>query len=173
MKRFAVLSVLLILLGVSVHAGAAENVKIAYVDLQEALNSSDAGKEAKALFKTEVDRIQAQIDVKQKELKKLKDELEKQGLLLSPETRNAREKEYQEKLKNFQRFVQDSQEELQNKDAKLTRKVLMELHEVIIKFGKEKGYTAIFEKGESNLLYAPKEIDITSEVVKRYNESGK
>ena len=57
---------------------ASGDVKVAYVDLQEALNSSDAGKKAKDVFKVEMDRLQKDLDQRQNELKKTGEELEKQ-----------------------------------------------------------------------------------------------
>ena len=82
-------------------------------------------------------------------------------------------KEYQDRLKQFQRFYEDSQDQLQQKDAQLTRKILIELRKVIASLGREDGYTIILEKGESNILYATDSIDLTAEVVRRYNESRK
>lgn len=152
---------------------SAEEVLIGYVDLQEALNSSNAGKEARQVFKVEVDRIQKDLDKRQEELKKMKEELEKKALLLSEETRVAKEQAYQEKLKSFQRFYQDAQDELKGKDSQLTRNIIIDLRKVISKLGQEKGYTLILERSESNLLFASEKIDLTSEVVKMANEGKK
>ncbi len=173
MKKFIAVSLFFALLLPAGMSVAAEGSRIVYVDLQEALNASEAGKEARQLFKVEVDRIQKDLDKQQDELKEMKDELEKKAFLLSEETRVKKEKEYQEKLKKFQRFYQDAQEELKSKDAQLTRNILMDLRKVITKLGQEGGYTMILEKHESNVLYAPEEIDITSQVVKRFNEGKK
>jgi len=168
-KLFSVI-IAFLFMGAASYAGAADSVKIGYVDMQEALNTSDAGKKAKEVFKSEVDRLQKDLDKQQEELKKMNEELEKQAFLLSEETRSKKEKEYQEKLKRFKRFYQDSQEKLQEKDAQLTRKIIIDLRKIIEDLGAEQGYTLILEKSESNLLYADKGADITGEVVKRYNE---
>jgi outer membrane protein len=93
-------------------SASAEETKLGYVDLQSALSSSNAGKSAREMFKGEVDRIQKDLDVKQNDLTRLKDELENQGLLLSAEAKVKKEKEYQDKLKAVQRYYQDAQEEL-------------------------------------------------------------
>ena len=173
MKRLFSMMVVCMLLGTASLAGAEGTMKIAYVDMQEALNTADAGKKAKEVFKGEVDRLQKDLDKQQEELKSMNEELEKQAYLLSDETRAKKEKEYQEKLKNFKRFYQDSQEKLQEKDAQLTRKIIIDLRKIIEELGKEKGYTLIFEKSESSLLYADKGIDLTGEVVKKYNAKSK
>jgi len=148
----------------------AEDAGLAYVDLQAALSSSDAGKSARQMFKVEVDRIQKDLDVKQNDLTRLKDELEKQGFLLSEEAKAEKEREYQDKLKAVQRFYQDAQEELQGKDTELTRSILVDLRRIITDIGREKGYVMILEKNESSVLFARESADLTGEVIKRLNE---
>lgn len=173
MKKIIGITICFVLLLMASLSIASEGNRVVYVDLQEALNSADSGKKAKEIFKVEVDRIQKDLDKKQDELKSMKDDLEKKALLLSEETRVKKEQEYQEKLKKFQRFYQDAQDKLKSKDEQLTRNIMIDLRKVITRLGQEKGYAMILEKNESNVLYAPRENDITSEVVKRLNEGVK
>jgi len=172
-KKFFSIVITSFLIGNASYAIADKIIKIGYVDMQEALNVSEAGKKAKDVFKGEVDRMQKDLDKQQADLKKMNEELEKQAFLLSEETRAKKEKEYQEKLKNFKRFYQDSQEKLQEKDAQLTRKIIIDLRKIIEEMGSAQGYTLIFEKNESSLLYADKGVDLTNEVVKKYNAKKK
>jgi len=173
MKKLACINLVIVFLVAFSGSVQAAEIKVAYVDMQEALNISEAGKKAKEVFKGEVDRLQKDLDKHQAELKAMNDELEKQSLILSEETRLKKEKEYQEKLKEFQRFYQDSQEKLQEKDAQLTRTIIIDLRNIIAGMGRDKGYTFILEKNESNMLYADKSIDLTADVVKKYNERSK
>ena len=78
----------------------AADLKIGYVDMQRALTGSEAGKEAKEQLAAKVKKYQDEINVKQEDLKKLKDELEKQGALLQDTVRAAKEKDYQNKDKS-------------------------------------------------------------------------
>ena len=150
----------------------AADLKLGYIDMQRALNGSEAGKEAKEQLAARVKKFQDEINVKQDELKKLKEELEKQGMLLSDSARSSKEKEYQNKLKDFQRFTKDAQDELQGKDEELTRKILEGMEKVINEYGKQKGYTFIFVKNES-MLFVDEKANITEEVLKLYNSSRK
>jgi outer membrane protein len=171
MKRLIGLMLALFLLTV-VPALSAE-VKLGFVDLQKALNLSESGKAAKEKIQKKVKEHEGAIDARQKELKKLKDELEKQALLLSDEARGAKERDYQQKLKEFQRYTKDIQEELQQKDADFTRQILEELFTVIKGIGEKEGYTMIFEQSESSLLYADDKIDLTDKVIKVYDAQAK
>ncbi|BCS52435.1 OmpH family outer membrane protein [Geobacter sp. SVR] len=146
--------------------------KIGYIDMQRAINTSEAGKEAKEQLAARLKKYQDEINVRQDDLKRLKEELEKQGVLLSETARASKEKDYQQKLKEFQRFTKDAQDELQGKDEEYTRKILEAMEKVIQEFGRNNGYTFIFVKNEG-MLYADDKADLTNEVLKLFNASRK
>ena len=83
MKRLMLLIVVLLILCAVPVAMAADAMKIGYVDLQKALNMSAAGKAAKEKMKAKFKDYDADVQKKQEELKKLKDDLEKQAMLIS------------------------------------------------------------------------------------------
>ncbi|MDO9307543.1 MAG: OmpH family outer membrane protein [Deltaproteobacteria bacterium] len=150
----------------------AADVKLGYIDMQRALNGSEAGKEAKEQLAARVKKYQDEINIKQEDLKKLKDELEKQGMLLSESARASKEKDYQNKLKDFQRFTKDAQDELQGKDEEFTRKILEGMEKVIQEYGRKNGFTFIFVKNES-MLFVDDKSDLTEEVLKLFNANRK
>lgn len=151
----------------------AADLKLGYIDMQRALNASDAGKEAKEQLAARVKKYQEEINTKQEDIKKLKDELEKQGMLLSESTRAAKEKDYQQRLKEFQRFTKDAQDELQAKDEEFTRRILEVMERVILEFGSKNGYTFILDKNVAGVLFADEKADVTEEVLKLLNASRK
>lgn len=150
----------------------AQDFKIGYVDLQKALNESEAGKKAKNVFKAEVDRMEQSLERRKGEVEKLKDELEKKGLLLKEEERDSLERDYRQKLRDFERQYKDSQQELQIKDRELTGRILEELRQVIYDMGEQGNYTLILEGNNTVVLYGSKAIDLTETVIKTYNTRG-
>ena len=158
--------------GIAAAPAFAADLKLGYIDMQRALNSSEAGKEAKEQLAARVKKYQEEINTKQEDIKKLKDELEKQGMLLSESSRAAKEKDYQQRLKEFQRFTKDAQEELQGKDEEFTRKILEGMEKIIQEFGRKNGYTFIFVKNEG-MLFVDDKVDVTEEVLKLLNSSRK
>jgi outer membrane protein len=150
----------------------AEDIKIGYVDLQKALNESEAGKKAKETFKAEVNRMESSLEKRKQELEKLKDELEKKGLLLKEEERDSLERDYRQKLRDFERQYKDSQQELQIKDRELTGRILEDLRQVIQDMGEQGSYTVILEGNNTVVLYGAKAIDLTETVIKSYNQKG-
>jgi outer membrane protein len=150
-------------------AGARADLKLGYVDLQRALNESDAGKAAKERFKAQVDRLQVDLKKKKDALDSMKEQLEKKASVMKPEEARNLESDYQKKLRDFERAYKDSQGELQQKDNELTVELLKELQVVIEEFGKEQGYSIILEQSSSSVLYGASDLDLTDQIIARYN----
>src|SRR5437762_1575327 len=87
--------------------------KIGYVDLQRALNESDAGKRAKEEFKVQVDKLQGSLKKQKDDIDSLKEQLEKKALVMKEEERANLEDDYRKKLRDFERNYKDSQADLQ------------------------------------------------------------
>ncbi|MGZ3525755.1 MAG: OmpH family outer membrane protein [Thermodesulfobacteriota bacterium] len=151
----------------------AADLKVAYVDIQKAVNDSNAGKEAKKAITKDVEKFQHLVADKQKELQALKESLDKQVLMLTPDARANKEKEYQNKLREFQRWGEDTQNEVNQKRMEMERNISAALIKVIQKIGADEGYTVILEKNESIVLYVAKSIDITDRVIKAYDAQKK
>jgi outer membrane protein len=151
----------------------AADLKVAYVDIQKAINECNAGKDAKKAITKDVERIQRLSAEKQKELQTMKESFEKQTLMLIPEARGSKEKEYQNKLRDFQRWMDDTQNEMNQKRMEMERNISTGLVKVIQKVGADEGYTIILEKNESIVLYASKSLDITDRVIKAYDAQKK
>lgn len=151
----------------------AADFKIAYVDIQRAVNECNAGKDAKKAITKEVEKFQRQIADKQKELQTMKESLEKQAPMLNTDARANREKEYQNKLREFQRWGEDTQNEINQKRMEMERNISIGLQKVIQKVGADEGYTFILEKNESVVLYISKTIDMTDRVIKAHDAQKK
>jgi len=164
MKKIALLMMVAVAL-LAARAQAA-NVKIGYVDVQRVLADSKRGQEAKKEIEARGAELNQEFLKRQQEVKALKEELERKGTLLSEEARKEKEREYQKKVKELERFVKDSREELRQMEREVTTQILKEVEKIINELGKEKGYTLILEKQRSFILYAPEEIDLTDEVIK-------
>jgi len=144
----------------------AEPVKVAYVDLQRALNFCEAGKEAKKVMALEMEKMQKNFAGKQKELEKIKEDLEKRGAVLSETARREREREFQTKLRDLQRLQRDYEEELRRKERELSERIMKNLAAIVQKMGEEGKYTLILEKSQSGIIYSPSALDLTEELIR-------
>ncbi|MBI5327077.1 MAG: OmpH family outer membrane protein [Deltaproteobacteria bacterium] len=82
----------------------AAELKIGYINLQRALNDSLAGKAAFAELEAETQKRQEKVDVKQEEIKKLNEEVEKKRVVWSEDMKEQKHKELQARMQEFQRF---------------------------------------------------------------------
>lgn len=157
------------LLAVVSTAAASADLKVAFVDMQRALNDSNAGKKAKGQFTSEISRLQTRLQRQQQEVESLKDELDRKGPLMRDDERRNLQDDYTRKLRDFERNYKDSKDELQQKDREVTGAIIRDLAYVVRNVGERDGYTLVMEKG--SLLWAAPSIDITDEVIREYNAS--
>jgi len=166
--------IILTLIALSLFAGPAlAETKIAYVDLQKALNLSKAGVAAKNKIAEQVKKYETEFKIKQEDLQKLKTELEKQAVLLSDSAKAQKERDFQQNVKELQRFQKDVKEVLQQQDADATKQILNELFEILQKLGKDKGYSMVIEKNEGAVIYADESVDLTDELIKAFDAAQK
>jgi outer membrane protein len=69
--------------------------------------------------------------------------------------------------------VDDSNRELQEKEALLRNTILKDLGQIVEKIGKEEKFSLILEKNDSLLLYAADTIDLTEIVIKQYDAQSR
>ena len=173
-KKVAMWVGMVILVGAwLVGPGWANELKIGSVDIQKAVNECVAGKDAKKKIMAEVEKFQRQVGDKQKELQALKESLEKQAPMLTAEARATKEKDYQNKLKEFQRWGEDTQNELNQKRMEAERKIAVDLFKVVQKIGADDNYTVILERNENIVLFVNKSTDLTDRVIRAYDGQKK
>ena len=173
MRRRWILLLAVFMTGSLIASGAEAEMKIGVVDLQKAMELSEEGQKAKAVFQKKVERVQSDLKAKQDELAMLKEEIDRQSLLLSEEARIEKQSSYQIGLKDFKRLYEDAQEELRREDAKLSEKILKELQTIIEDFGEKQKYDLILEKTQSGLMHRNSNLDITSKIILLYDDSKK
>jgi outer membrane protein len=172
-KRVLTIVGIIVILGGWIGSSLAAELKAGYVDIQKALNECNAGKEAKKAMGKEMEKLQHLVTEKQKEIQTMKETFEKQAPMLSQDARATKEKEFQNKVRDYQRWLEDSQKEIQQKGAELEKRILADLQKVIQKIGTDDGYTFILERNENIVLFASKAIDVTDRVIKAYDGQKK
>lgn len=171
MKKFGVVIFLMLFFVVAQNVQA--QIKIGVVNLQRALDESVAGKKAVEDMRAIFESKQKTINKRKSDLKQMQQELNSQSSLLSDEAKREKMNLYQQEMKELQRLVQDSNEELRRKESELVGKIARELRGVVRSLGKELGYDLILEYQEGGVLYNSSAVDITSQVIARYDKEQK
>lgn len=143
--------------------------KIAVIDVERILTESEAGKRALAELTALQKSKQEQGQALQAEINQLKQKALDGKLALAEDKLREIEVQVEEKTIALQRFSDDATRELTKRRDDVLGAVEQGIFPVINVVGKEGGYTLIFNKFRSGLLYADEAVDITETVIQRYN----
>ncbi|GAC1449271.1 MAG: hypothetical protein PVSMB11_10650 [Desulfuromonadaceae bacterium] len=102
-------------------AATVQTARIGYVDIARIFTESERGKVFKALLFAKKDKLQEKYNGKKKQLDKLKASIEAKVAAMTPQQREAKSKEFQKKVEEFQKFAHTSEEELLALQEKETR----------------------------------------------------
>ena len=161
---------LMLLLGGNVARSDAAGSRIGYVDVQRVIVRSVAGVAAREQLEKDKVVMQKDVDNRKIEVDKLREEMEKKGLVLSAESRREKEETLQRKVRDLRRLAEDLEKELQKKEQQATQRILQELTGIIEKMGKERGFLLIVERRSGGVIYGDPEGDVTDEVIKLYDQ---
>jgi outer membrane protein len=153
------------------YAIAAE--KIGIIDMREIMLKSDAGKKAAEDFGKLYEKDKIMIQKKETEMRKLKEDLDKQRSVLTESAMKEKEAAYQKKFRDYQLMVKDANEELQSRDQELSKKLVPDILKVIQAIGDKEKYTLIIDIGTSPVAYFAKENNLTQKVIEEFNKTFK
>jgi outer membrane protein len=145
--------------------------KIAFVDLQRALEETKDGQAAKAKLKSDFDQKQKELDAKQDELKKMKDDFDKKSSLMKDDAKQKMQQDMQQRLMQLQETYARLQGDLQKREAEATRGILAKLSGVVQKIAERDHFVMVLERS-SSVVYGQPSLDITNEVIRTYNTGG-
>jgi outer membrane protein len=114
--------------------------------------------------------MQKKLDARQEELLKFKEELDKQGMMLSLDAREDKEKEFERRKRELKYYYEDLTEEMRKEEAEARGNIVKELEKVVSDIGAKGGYRMILERRTSGVMYFDKAIDVTAEVTKAYDD---
>lgn len=145
----------------------ADVAKIGVVEFQRLFENSDAGKKIKAQITEKGKKMETELKEKGLEIEELKKRLEREALVMSKEMREEKEREFRIKINDIKILQKKYEAELQGIQQKLMAGLQSETLGIINDIGKTGGYLMIMDK--RGVLYSPSTVDITDEVIKRYN----
>ncbi len=146
------------------------NSKVGFVDMQKAITQTKSGKKAFKKLKAFQAKKQKELDKKKTSMEKERAELEKKFAVYSDEKKMQVQQDFQKKAIAAEQYFRESQVELQKKEKDLLEPVIKGLRDAINSYGKKEGFSMIFEKNGSSVLYSNEGTDLTSKVVKAYGK---
>jgi outer membrane protein len=168
MRTVPVLAALALAIAVPQSVRAAE-LKIGYVNLQQAVTEVDEGKAARDTLKKEFDQKQKMLDDKQNELKRMKEDLDKQMVVMSDDAKREKAMEFERKVNDMQQVYVQMQKDLQDREREMMKVIFDKMEAVIKDIATAEGYAYVFEQQNAGLMVAPPAANMTQELVRRYN----
>jgi outer membrane protein len=148
---------------------AAAQSKVAVIDVQRVVAESDPGKEAIQKLKAISDAKVQEGQALQQEMAALQEQFNKQRFTVSEQRLAEMTKELEDKNIAIRRFEDDAKRELEEARRRELGGLEGQILPIINQIGVEEGITVIFNKFQSGLVYADEAVDITDDVIRRFN----
>jgi outer membrane protein len=160
-------SALLIGLLATAGSGAAQEMKIGFLDAQKVLSQTKEGVRIRETLDAFVKARQELIDLEERELKRMKEELDQQGILLSKEALVVKQNEMEEAFGRYQRKASELKREVQDKQVSSLNAFNQKLEAATRDIAEKEGYGFILDKnGERGaVIYGRESFNITAKVI--------
>lgn len=152
-------------------SSAQQTPKIGVINSQEVLEKSAEGKRVIARLQEKDKSNQAALSKLDEEIRQLETRINTQRLTLSEEALYNMSADLQRKQTDRKRVAEDATRDFQDMQMKLFNRVQSELIPIIEAMGKEKGIDLVFDLARSGAVYFNPSIDMTQEVIQRYDAS--
>lgn len=158
-------------LGLAAAAEAQQAAKIGVINSQQAFTASSEGKKAQAQLQEQENRIKAELARLDTEIKGLENKLTTQRMTLTNEAALQLQSDLDKKSTARKRREEDAGREAQQLQLNLIQRIRGEMVVIIEGIAKEKGLELILDLGASGIVYFNPAMDITDEVIRRYDAS--
>jgi outer membrane protein len=161
------------LLGLGCFLWASAELKIGFINVEEIFKNFSGTKDAQEKFDKEVAKWEQDASGRQKEIKDMKDQLDKQSLLLSSERKAELEAKLKQKMVEYQDFLQTKfgqKGEVLSKNEELTKPIIEKINKIIEKIAKDENWDFIMDARAGGVIYGKPAFDLTSRVLAILNK---
>ena len=151
--------------------------KVGYIDMAYILETVDEFNKASDLLDKNIENWKKEIEIKKLELEQIKDQLNTERIILTPELINDRELEIQDFASEIirlqeKRFGPNGDMIIQR--SKLIQPLQDQVMSIVKQVAEESKYDFIFDRSSTaTMLYSVKNYDISDLVIKRINRQQK
>ncbi len=173
MKRIRTMTplVILFILAVTVASYAQQANKIGIINSQKAFETSAEGKKALTQLTDRENKIKTDLQKMDDAIRLLENRMNTGRLTMTNEALLALQADIDKKTTERKRYEEDAARDAQQLSANLIQKIRVEMVTVIENLAKERGLELVLDTATSGVITASPAIDITDEVVRRYDQS--
>jgi outer membrane protein len=147
----------------------ADVAKIGVVDFEKVLKQSSAGKLTQKDLRKKGEAFQGKLKAEKESLDAISKAFEREALVLSPEKKREKEREFRIRVNDFKKMQEDYTKELRRIEIELINKMQKDVFQIANELGKAEGFLLIIEKKTAGVIYMPANIDITDKIISTYN----
>jgi len=171
-KNFVVFPALV--LGMAAMAYAQAPAKVAIIHVQNAILQTKDGQKAAGDLQARFAPKKADLDKKQADIATLQDTLRKGSATMSEDAKAKLMRDIDANNKSLQRDTEDAQAYLDAEQGKIMQELGNKVMAVLEKFATANGYSLVLDVSnpQTPVLWASQTIDITSDIVKLYDQAN-
>jgi len=163
MQTFLTLLIAAVLLALNAQAASAQlENKIGFVNTERILRDAAPAVRAQKKIEAEFAKRDQEMARVAEQLKRMQDELEKQGVTMAESQRRTKEREISELTRDFQRRQREFREDLNQRRNEELAQVVEQANRVIRQIAEQEKFDIVFQ----DAVYANPRIDITERVIK-------
>ncbi len=152
-------------------AGTQPEGRVGVIDPQRILNETSAGKKAKESLETFAKNRQALIELDERELRRMEEDLVKQASVLSAAAKREREEQFRRRMAEYQQKAAELNREVQEKQKDVLDGFREKIETVTAKVAKQLGLQVVIEKGRGGpTVYSDVSVDISDRVIQEFNK---
>ncbi|MGO8789146.1 MAG: OmpH family outer membrane protein [Terriglobia bacterium] len=169
-NRLITLTVLIALMAAPIAAHA--QGKIGLISINAAIGSTQEGKKAIADLQKKYQPRQQELERLQQEIQSIQDQLSKQSATLSDDEQRRLTRELEDKQKVLKRSTDDAQSDFGADRDEVIRRIGQKMVSIIHDYAQQNGLALVIDGAQVPVYYAAKDVDITAEIVKRYDAAN-
>jgi len=155
--------------GFSPMAFSADVAKIGVVDFEKVIKESSAGKLTQKELRKKGEGFKGKLNKEKESLDAISKAFEREALVLSPEKKRDKEREFRIRVNDFKKMQEDYTKELRRIEIEKINQMQKDVFQIANDIGKKEGFLLIIERKTAGVIYMPSNVNITDEVIKKYN----
>lgn len=161
--KFLLVLVLIIAFSASAFA------KIGVVDFQKVLKESAGGKDAYAKLQSKADEYDKKLTEMSDAIKNLQQDYAAKESVYDDAAKDKKRSDIQKQIRDFNQTKDDYAKDLKRIEMRYLKGIQDDVLKIVESMGKELGLEVVLEQSNSGVLYMDPKIDITDNVIQRYN----
>jgi len=149
-----------------------ERLKIGVVDLDQAITSTNEGRQAREEFDRKKRQAEGKLIPLMDDYQAIMKEFESKKFVLSDDARFQKQLDMAELQNQIENKRKEIQGQLQVDRERLIAPLRTKLIEVVEEVGREEQFSLILHRGSPGIMYAKEALDVTDLIIAKFNKKG-